>query len=77
MVDIQSATAENRRGKKDRRKKNEENRKKKERKKKPQDQNIMAYSIPDRVTINKKISCRKESAPAAVVECCYEKNMIV
>jgi len=38
MVDIQSATAENRRGK---RKKKE-----KERKKKPQDENIMACPFP-------------------------------
>jgi len=39
MVDIQSATAENRRGKK-------EDRQKEYRKKKPQDKNIIACPIP-------------------------------
>jgi len=39
MVDIQSSTGENRRGKKERRKKQR-------RKKKPQDKNIMACPIP-------------------------------
>jgi len=41
MVDIQSATAENRPGKKEEKKK-----KKKKKKKKPQDENIMACPIP-------------------------------
>jgi len=40
MVDIQSATAEIRRGK------NKEERKKERKKKKPQDENIMACHIP-------------------------------
>jgi len=43
MIDIQSATAENRRGKKRRKKKD---RKKKDRKKKLEDENIMTCCIP-------------------------------
>jgi len=42
MADIQSATAEIRRGKKEERKK----KKKKKKKKKPQDENIMVCPIP-------------------------------